>query len=135
MRASNAQGSSSPVNVAVLTNGNFQLGSPIRVGSNQTFDVMASRGALSANAFCVFGISTSNLPSVTPGVISLDIGNQWSSLLTSPLIGFDPGTRAATFVVPPLPFPLAYFQATALDGNSPNPFPLPVTNVRQVQRQ
>ncbi|MBP8301406.1 MAG: serine hydrolase [Planctomycetes bacterium] len=135
VRASNAQGSSSPVNVAVLTNGNFQLGSPIRVGSNQTFDVMASRGALSANAFCVFGISTSNLPSVTPGVISLDIGNQWSSLLTSPLTGFDPITRAATFVVPPLPFPLAYFQATALDGNSPNPFPLPVTNVRQVQRQ
>ena len=135
VRASNAQGSSSTLSLPVVTNTSFQLGTPIRVDSNQSFEVIASRGALSANAFCVFGISTSNLPSVSPGIVSLGIGNQFSFLLTSPLTGFDPSTRAATFVVPPMPFPLAYFQAAALDGNSPNPFPLPVTNVRQVQRQ
>ena len=96
---------------------------------------MCNRCSNASYAFCVFGISTSNLPSVSPGIVSLGIGNQFSFLLTSPLTGFDPSTRAATFVVPPMPFPLAYFQAAALDGNSPNPFPLPVTNVRQVQRQ
>ena len=135
VRASNAQGSSSPVNVAVVANANFQLGTPIRVGSNQSFEVIASRGALSANALCVFCISTSNLPSDAPGVVNLGLGNQWSDLLTSPFDGFDAATRSVTFVVPPMPFPLAYFQAAAFDVGNPNPFPLPVTNVRQVQRQ
>ena len=134
VRARNAQGSSSPVNVAVVANANFQLGTPIQVGINQSFEVLASRGSLSANALCVFCISTSNLPSNAPGVVDLGIGNQWSDLLTSSFGGFDAATRCATLVVPPMPFPLAYFQAAAFDVNNINPFPLPVTNVRQVQR-
>jgi hypothetical protein len=134
VRARNAQGSSSPVNVAVVANANFQLGTPIQVDINQSFEVLASRGSLSANALCVFCISTSNLPSNAPGVVDLGIGNQWSDLLTSSFGGFDAATRCATLVVPPMPFPLAYFQAAAFDVNNINPFPLPVTNVRQVQR-
>jgi CubicO group peptidase (beta-lactamase class C family) len=133
VRASSPAGTSSARTATLTANPAFTLGAPATVTAVQAFPVLASRGPVSTAGLLVFGISPSSQPSVSPGIVTLGLGNQWTDLITSPVVTFDPVTGIATLPIPPLPWPAVWLQAAALDPASATPFPLPTTNVRQVQ--
>lgn len=97
------------------------------------FDLVCSRGASPSTSLLYLGFSTSNLPTVVPGIVSLGIGNNFTSLGIAGPASFNPLTGAVRIAVPDLGASLYHFQAAILDPTSINAFPMPVSNVRSVQ--
>ncbi len=132
--ASNPVGTSSGVLVAIQnTIGSVAVAAPPTVTPLQSFRVYCGSGT--TPNFGVLTISTSNLPSVAPGVVSLGIGNQFSDLLVTDFQLIDPTSRSAWWQIPPLPWPGIYVQTAVFDPVSAQPLPLPASTVRQVVRQ
>ena len=79
----------------------------------------------------VLGLSTSNLPSIDPPVVSMAIGNNFAELVVAGYLQADPVTGANTFVLPAIPAYFAgfrlYAQAAVWDQFS---FPVPTTDFR-----
>lgn len=97
------------------------------------FDLVCSRGSSPSTALLYLGFSTSNLPTLVPGIVSLGIGNNFTSLGIAGPASFNPLTGAVRVAVPDLSPSLYHFQAAILDPTSLNAFPMPVSNVRSVQ--
>ena len=110
------------------------VSAPPTVTPSQSFRVYCGSGSLPAPSFGVLTISTSNQPSVAPGVIDLGIGNQFSDLLVADFQLFDPTTSCTWWTLPPLPWPGIYVQTAGFDPTSAVPLPLPTSSVRQVVR-
>ena len=110
------------------------VSAPPTVTPSQSFRVYCGRGSLPTPSFGVLTISTSNQPSVAPGVIDLGIGNQFSDLLVADFQLFDPTTSCTWWTLPPLPWPGIYVQTAGFDPASAVPLPLPTSSVRQVIR-
>lgn len=97
------------------------------------YDLVVSRGASPSTALVYLGFSSSLSPTVFPGIVSLGIGNNFTSLGIAGPVGFNPLTGAVTIPIPDLGPGMLHFQAAILDPSSINAFPMPVTNVRSVQ--
>ena len=97
LRVRNAVGTSNTLNVSLAfpTTAVLRTHSTLTAGQPQT--IFTSSGPAGGGFVSYLMLSTSNIPSVLPGVITLAIGNNFTDLT---LIGFpfphDPVTRAAT---------------------------------------
>jgi CubicO group peptidase (beta-lactamase class C family) len=110
--------------------------SRLLVGPDTTplgYDLVCSRGGSSTASMFYLGFSTSTLPSLIPGTVSLGIGNQFTDLGTAG--PFNPSllTGAARIAIPDLGAIGLHFQVAMFDPNAINTFPLPVSNVKSVQ--
>jgi CubicO group peptidase (beta-lactamase class C family) len=132
----NPVGSSSSTMVLVdAAPAGVPIGAPPMVPPGQPFRVYCGAGSQPTLSFGALVISTSNLPSVAPGVVSLGLGNQFSDTIIADLQLFDGSTRSTFWSIPPLPWPLCFMQCAVFDPASPTPFPLPVSPVRTIVRQ
>ena len=136
LSVSNTVGTSSGLFVAIQgTSGSVAVAAPPTVTPVQAFRVYCGSGPLPALSFGVLTISTSNTPSVAPGVVSLGIGAQFTDLLVTDFQLFDPTSRSAWWQLPALPWPGIWVQTAAIDFGSVSPLPLPTSQPRQVLRQ
>jgi CubicO group peptidase (beta-lactamase class C family) len=98
-----------------------------------SYDLVVSRGASPSSALVYLGFSSSLLPTVVPGIISLGIGNNFTSLGVAGPVNFNPLTGAVKISIPDLGPGTLHYQVAIFDPTSINAFPVPVTNVRSVQ--
>ncbi len=110
------------------------MSAPPTVPPGQSFRVYCGAGSQPTLSFGALVISTSNQPSVAPGVVSLDLGNQFSDVIVADLQLFDATTRSTFWSIPPLPWSHCFVQCAVFDPVSPTPFPLPVSLMRSVVR-
>ncbi len=107
-----------------------------RVGVGQTW--MVHRGSLPATTVCYLALSPSNVPSVIQGVVSLGIGNAFTSLtvLATP---FPTDVTTGLARIGPIALPtslvgqVVYHQMILVDLANPTARPLPVTGVVRSQ--
>lgn len=126
--------SSTPVLVNTAPSG-VPISAPPTVPPGQPFRVYCGAGSQPTLSFGALVISTSDLPSVAPGVVSLGLGNQFSDTIVPDLQLFDGATRSTFWSIPPLPWPQCFVQCAVFDPASPAPFPLPTSPVRTILRQ
>ena len=132
---SNAQGNSSSLVVQLTAaSGGPHLSAPPTVTPSQSFRVYAGAGSVPTPSVVALALSPSPTPSLAPGLVDLQIGAQFSDVLVTDFILFDPN-RAAFWPIPPLPWASVHFQAAIFDLTAATPFPLPTTNVRTTLRQ
>lgn len=118
---------SGTLSVNITTNTSTFLGGPTTATS--PFELVLARGTAPANALVFLGLSFSNQMSVVPGVIALDIGNQFAELITWPgYVTFDAVTGCARWPIPAFgPGPL-HVQAVTLDPANPTPVLVPTNS-------
>ena len=115
-------------NVAVFyeTGRKLYCNSTITAGSPLTINVARSSSE-PATTPCIIDFSPHRIPSVAPGIVSLEIGNNFSTLFEFPVMPFHPTTRTLTVTVPTLTVHkglTVYLEAVYLR----NPLPIPTTN-------
>lgn len=100
------------------------------VGESQHW-VIHQGASFQGSALLVLGISTSDLPSIDPQLVSLGIGNNFTELIVIGYLPADLATGANTFVWPAVPANAAGFrlfaQAAVWDQMS---YPVPATDFR-----
>lgn len=136
----NTVGASNSVTVSLSLGLSFRIGAPTVVLANQAWSAYVGRGTSSGltnqGGFAILCLSTSNLPSSAPGIVSLGLGNAFTDLVTSGAQQFNLFTSTTRFDLPPLPVGSSYFlEAVGLDITAPSIFPLLSTNTVQVTRQ
>jgi len=111
-----------------------KLYSEAAVASGFTQHILVHSGTVTGPALSAIALSSSLVPTIYPGIVSLGIGDNNQSLLVFPgSYGHDPvtGITGVDLVLPPGMGPTLHFQAVTLDlGNFV--LPLPVTNVWSV---
>lgn len=123
---------SSPIQLVAPTSPTLVAEHEVRLPGTQ--HVRVHHGGMPGPALCAVGLSSDLLPSATPGVVSLAIGNQFQSLQVVPgSFAHDPLTGIASLDLGPIPAVFAgttlHFQAVVLDlGNLV--LPLPATTTR-----
>jgi CubicO group peptidase (beta-lactamase class C family) len=136
----NAVGVSNSVSVTINLGTSFRIGAPTVVLANQAWSAYVGRGTSSGltqpGGLVILCVSTSNLPSSAPGIVSLGLGNAFTDLLTSGAQQFNVFTSTTRFDLPPLPIGSSHhLEAVGLDVTAPSIFPLLTTNTVQVTRQ
>jgi CubicO group peptidase (beta-lactamase class C family) len=136
VRAFNAKGGSNTVSVTVTHTPTFTTMAPDYVlTGNQPFAVYVSRGPNSNATFVAIAISESTVPSVFPGIASLDLGNGFSQIIVSDFRQCDPFARLARWDFNGMnPLPALHVQAAALDLAEPDPWPLVTSPAITVDR-
>lgn len=116
----------------------FETGRVLHTNSNLTagkaLTVNVARNGEPQTTPCIVTFSPHKIPSVVPGVISLEIGNNLSTLFQLPLLGFDSATRCLKLTLPTsasqagltLWFEAAYVR---------DPLPIPTTNASGLKLQ
>ncbi|MBK8101289.1 MAG: hypothetical protein IPK26_29760 [Planctomycetes bacterium] len=124
--------SSPPQQVTVTTPSSPRMRSEATLIGGQTQHWIIHKGPLGP-AFVVMALSDSLTPSVLPGVVSLGLGAQFSSLLIFPFtISTDPGTGAAVVEIPGMPGlagTLLHAQAALVEMANPGAAPFPVSDI------
>ncbi|MBL8731754.1 MAG: hypothetical protein JNN13_05255 [Planctomycetes bacterium] len=64
---------------------------------------ISHQGAVQGFAFCLLLLSFSDLPSSAPGLVDLDIGNQFTDLILFDVVLHDPATGVAVVTLPAIP--------------------------------
>ncbi|MEC7584421.1 MAG: hypothetical protein VYE77_08890, partial [Planctomycetota bacterium] len=83
-------------------------------------------------ALGIVGLSFSNLPSIVPGTVSLDLGNGFTDLLTTSFLPVDPVTKVAHLHFPSFPSMITTFRwycQGAIVHPVHTPMPVPVTDL------
>ncbi|MEC7583478.1 MAG: hypothetical protein VYE77_04110 [Planctomycetota bacterium] len=83
-------------------------------------------------ALGIVGLSFSNLPSIVPGTVSLDLGNGFTDLLTTGFLPVDPITKVAHLHFPTFPSMITTFRwycQGAIVHPVHTPLPVPVTDL------
>jgi hypothetical protein len=99
--------------------------------AGETQHWVAHKGPTGGVPFTLLVLSLSNLPTVVPGLVSLDIGDSFSSFLVYDGALNDPLTGAAVVtlnVTPDLAGFRFYAQAVMFDLAAADPFPVPESN-------
>jgi len=105
------------------------------VPTGYPFAVIVSRGPHPDQSWAVLTLSTDLLPTVVPDMVSLDIGNQFQSLLIADARQFTTAAGAVRWDFPTIAtLPLVHFQAVLVDLSLPSPWPLPATAVETTVR-
>ena len=125
-----------PVTLAAPTTPRLATSTFPKAGQTQTW--LVHKGSASASCVSYLALSPSNAPSSLPGLISLGIGANFTSITLLPTgISNDPATGVARFGPLPLPVALAnqvlHYQALVVDLTNPNLRPIPVTNTVRSQ--
>ncbi|MCA8954952.1 MAG: S8 family serine peptidase [Planctomycetes bacterium] len=131
-RVQGITGTSNPLVLTITSQPQKVIRSAAKVFSGLPHTLLVSRGDQPAGATAVILASTSNRPSVLPGVYHLGIGNNFTDLVMVPPLPFDKfGVATLAFpVVPSMVGVTAYFQAAYLDQAAPT-WPIPVSDVWQ----
>ena len=129
VRAWNAQGGSNTLTVTVTFAPSFvTMAQDWVLTGGQPFPVYVSRGPNSDATFVAIAISESTVPSVFPGIASLNLGNGFSQILLSDFRQCSPFTRLARWDFLGMdPLQVLHVQAAALDLAEPDPWPLVIT--------
>ncbi|MEZ6036459.1 MAG: serine hydrolase [Planctomycetota bacterium] len=136
LQAFSAQGASNVVMLTVTHAPAFVCQTPEYViGGGMPFAVIAGRGALSDLSWVALTFSQSNLPSVAPGIVSLDLGAAFSDVFATDLQPFSPVERTARWNFAGLSgYQDTWFQCAALDLTAPSWFPLTVSPAVMMER-
>jgi len=105
------------------------------VPTGYPFAAIVSRGPHPDQSWAVLTLSTDLLPTVVPDMVSLDIGNQFQSLLIADAKQFTTAAGAVRWDFPTIAtLPLVHFQAVVVNLSLPSPWPLPATAVETTVR-